>query len=127
MHASFSPGFRLVYNAHQKIATVHTIFQPQILPEQNRALLLKFRSHINVEVCSSLYAVKYLHKYIYKGGDRAEVELAEYAPGEFQPADGQAVDVEAEPEPDPEIVDEIRHAGSEFFHHSNAHFQTVQI
>lgn len=35
----------------------------------NRALLYKYRSHINVEVCSTLYAVKYLHKYIYKGGN----------------------------------------------------------
>eukprot|EP00667_Euglena_gracilis_P018762 EG_transcript_20000 len=93
----------------------------QILAEQNRALLFKFRSHINVEVCSSFYAVKYLHKYIYKGGDRAEVEFAEYEPGEFQPADGQVV--ETEPQPDPQIVDEIRHSGSELFHKSNNIFK----
>jgi hypothetical protein len=27
--------------------------------------------HINVEVCSSITAVKYLYKYVYKGHDRA--------------------------------------------------------
>ena len=30
---------------------------------------------MNVEVCSTIHAVKYIHKYIYKGSDRATVEL----------------------------------------------------
>ncbi|PIA35515.1 hypothetical protein AQUCO_03500110v1 [Aquilegia coerulea] len=30
-----------------------------------------FDSHINVEICASVRAVKYIHKYIYKGHDRA--------------------------------------------------------
>ena len=30
-----------------------------------------YKAHINVEVCGSVKAVKYIHKYIYKGGDRA--------------------------------------------------------
>ena len=55
--------------------------------DTNRVLLWKYRCHINVEVCSTLHAVKYLHKYISKGGDRAEVELAEYAPGELEQLD----------------------------------------
>jgi hypothetical protein len=40
-----------------------------------RVLLRKFNCHINAEVVGSIHAVKYLHKYIHKGGDRAEVEL----------------------------------------------------
>ena len=38
-------------------------------------LLAKFDCHINAEVCNTLHAVKYLHKYIAKGGDHAEVEV----------------------------------------------------
>ena len=33
----------------------------------NAFLILKYNAHINVEVCTSLRAVKYIYKYIYKG------------------------------------------------------------
>ena len=36
----------------------------------NPTLLLMFHGHINVELCSSVSAVKYLYKYIHKGDDR---------------------------------------------------------
>jgi hypothetical protein len=42
----------------------------------NAYLSLKYDSHINVEICCSVTAVKYIHKYIYKGGDRTTLELA---------------------------------------------------
>ena len=49
--------------------------------------------------------VKYLHKYIHKGGDRAQCEWADYAPGEFESADGYPVeDPELE---EPHVEDEI--------------------
>ena len=32
-----------------------------------------FNCHLNVEVCSSIKSIKYLHKYIYKGHDAASV------------------------------------------------------
>ena len=38
-------------------------------------LSLRYNAHINVEVCGSVQAVKYIHKYIYKGGDRATVNV----------------------------------------------------
>ena len=41
----------------------------------NPYLLLKFNAHVNVEVCNTVSAVKYLYKYIYKGYDRAIVKL----------------------------------------------------
>jgi hypothetical protein len=53
----------------------------------NRALLAKYNAHINVEVCGTIYAVKYLHKYIHKGGDRAEVE---YTPNPTESLDAGA-------------------------------------
>ena len=37
-------------------------------------LLEMFECHLNVEICSSIRAVKYLYKYTYKGPDRACLE-----------------------------------------------------
>lgn len=34
-----------------------------------------YNCHINVEICSSVKAVKYLYKYIYKGHDAAQVHI----------------------------------------------------
>jgi hypothetical protein len=35
-----------------------------------------FNCHINMEVCTFVAAVKYLYKYVYKGHDRAQVDIA---------------------------------------------------
>jgi hypothetical protein len=42
----------------------------------NVYLLTKYDVHINVEVCNNIRAVKYLFKYVYKGHDRATVEIS---------------------------------------------------
>ncbi|GBN64593.1 hypothetical protein AVEN_156439-1 [Araneus ventricosus] len=42
----------------------------------NPYLLLKYDAPINVEVCTSLSAVKYIYKYIYKGFDCANMVLS---------------------------------------------------
>lgn len=39
----------------------------------NPFLTKRYNCHINVEICSSIQAVKYLYKYVYKGPDRANV------------------------------------------------------
>ncbi|GBN41537.1 hypothetical protein AVEN_90633-1 [Araneus ventricosus] len=41
----------------------------------NPYLLLKYNAHISVEVCTSLRAVEYIYKYIYKGSDCANMVL----------------------------------------------------
>ena len=41
----------------------------------NPYLLLKYNAHVNVEMCNTVTAVKYLYKYIYKGWDKSVVEL----------------------------------------------------
>ncbi|KAF5461688.1 hypothetical protein F2P56_017766 [Juglans regia] len=41
----------------------------------NPYLLATFDCHINVEICSTIQAVKYLYKYIYKGHDRVAFNL----------------------------------------------------
>ncbi|XP_071926043.1 uncharacterized protein [Coffea arabica] len=38
--------------------------------QYNPYLLAKFDCHLNVEICSTIKAVKYIYKYIYKGHDR---------------------------------------------------------
>ena len=42
-------------------------------------LTKKYGAHINVEVVSSIRLVKYMYKYVYKGHDRANVDLADAA------------------------------------------------
>ncbi len=42
----------------------------------NVYLLTKYNAHINVEVCNNIHVIKYLFKYIYKGHDRATVEIS---------------------------------------------------
>lgn len=41
----------------------------------NPYLTFKYNCHINVEVCSSIKSVKYLYKYLYKGHDRAALQV----------------------------------------------------
>ncbi|CAF0883254.1 unnamed protein product [Brachionus calyciflorus] len=41
----------------------------------NLLLATKYDAHINVEICSTVKAVKYLYKYVYKGHDRIEIDL----------------------------------------------------
>ena len=43
----------------------------------NPYLSQKYDCHINVEICSSIRSIKYLHKYVYKGPDRAILTVRE--------------------------------------------------
>jgi hypothetical protein len=51
-------------------------FSNQHVVPYNAALSRKYGCHINVEVCTSIRAVKYLFKYVYKGHDRANVVIS---------------------------------------------------
>jgi len=51
---------------------------------------LRYKAHINVEVCGSVKAVMYIHKYIYEGGDHATAivesehdEIKRHLPGRY--------------------------------------------
>lgn len=37
--------------------------------------LIRYRAHINVEVCASVQTMKYIHKYIYKRSDQTSLQL----------------------------------------------------
>jgi hypothetical protein len=42
----------------------------------NVYLSTKYDAHINIEVYNNIHAVKYLFKYVYKGHDRATIEIS---------------------------------------------------
>ncbi|XP_063981073.1 uncharacterized protein LOC135164546 [Diachasmimorpha longicaudata] len=53
------------------------VFDNRHVVPHNQQLLLMFNCHINVKVVTSVKAVKYLYKYIYKGHDAAAVVIQE--------------------------------------------------
>lgn len=48
----------------------------QYVVPYNPGLLLKYNCHLNVEICSTVQAIKYVYKYVYKGPDKAFVSVA---------------------------------------------------
>ncbi|XP_074099928.1 uncharacterized protein LOC141528005 [Cotesia typhae] len=52
-----------------------SLFNNQHVVPYNATLLLTFNCHINVEVVSTVSAVKYLYKYVYKGHDKAGITI----------------------------------------------------
>ena len=57
----------------------------------NIGLTTKYNAHINIEICNSILAIKYLYKYVYKDHDRATVTLSQannnHLSGEAEPID----------------------------------------
>lgn len=53
-----------------------TVIDNRWVVPYNKWLSQKYNCHINVEVCASIEAVKYIYKYVYKGPDRAQVEIS---------------------------------------------------
>jgi hypothetical protein len=52
-----------------------SVFNNRWVVPYNRYLSAKYNAHINVEISTSITSVKYLYKYVYKGGDRALAEI----------------------------------------------------
>ncbi|KAG2210809.1 hypothetical protein INT45_013594 [Circinella minor] len=46
----------------------------------NLYLCAKYDAHINVEICTSIHSVKYVYKYVYKGHDRASLQMTQHHP-----------------------------------------------
>jgi hypothetical protein len=70
------------YPIYQHRDTGHTVLVHDVELDNrwvvlhNVYLSTKYDAHINVEVCNNIRAVKYLFKYVYKGHDRATVEIS---------------------------------------------------
>jgi hypothetical protein len=43
----------------------------------NPYLIRRYKAHINVEIYTTVQAIKYIHKYVYKGRDKATLEIAD--------------------------------------------------
>jgi hypothetical protein len=43
----------------------------------NPFLIRRYQAHVNVEICTAVQAIKYIHKHIYKGRDKATLEIVE--------------------------------------------------
>lgn len=54
----------------------------------NLYLLMKYDSHVNVEICSMAQSVKYIYNYVYKEHDRANVELQNSNTNDAIPGNG---------------------------------------
>ncbi|SJL16837.1 uncharacterized protein ARMOST_20366 [Armillaria ostoyae] len=55
-----------------------TIYTNRDIVPYNPYLSARYNCHINVEVCVSVKAIKYIHKYIYKGHDRTTLEVRDH-------------------------------------------------
>jgi len=51
-----------------------TIDHRWVVPH-NPYLSWKYKAHINIKICASVQAIKYIHKYIYKGSDQTTVQV----------------------------------------------------
>ncbi|XP_071935702.1 uncharacterized protein [Coffea arabica] len=60
----------------------HPLDNRWVIP-YNPYLLSKFNCHINVEICSTIQAVKYIYKYIYKGHDKILYQVSNTGPIEI--------------------------------------------
>ncbi|KAL9232898.1 hypothetical protein vseg_007960 [Gypsophila vaccaria] len=63
------PLYRRPNNGESAIIRKHRLDNRWVIP-YNPYLLTTFDCHLNVEVCSTIQAVKYMYKYVYKGHDR---------------------------------------------------------
>jgi hypothetical protein len=85
------------YPIYRRRDTGHTILVHGIeldnrwVVPHNVYLSTKYDAHINVEVCNNICAVKYLFKYVYKGHDRATVEISHQSDNATE---GNVVDID---------------------------------
>lgn len=69
------PSYRRPNNGRRYRISASVSLDNRWVVPHNVVLCTKYNAHINVEICSSIHAVKYLYKYVYKGHDRALISL----------------------------------------------------
>ncbi|KEP45929.1 putative ATP-dependent DNA helicase PIF1 [Rhizoctonia solani 123E] len=79
------PQYRRRNNGQTVQKTINgrqVIFDNRHVVPYNPFLSRKYNCHINVETCSGIGAIKYIFKYVYKGGDRITIEIVQNIDGE---------------------------------------------
>lgn len=69
------PSYRRPNNGRRYRISASVSLDNRWVVPHNVVLCTKYNAHINVEICSSVNAVKYLYKYVYKGHDRALISM----------------------------------------------------
>jgi hypothetical protein len=70
------PDYARPQNGHTVTKNNGTTYDNRHVVPYNPYLSGKYKCHINVEICASIEAIKYIHKYIYKGHDRTTIEIS---------------------------------------------------
>jgi len=68
------PRYRRRNNRRRVKIGPHVYTNQDIVP-YNPYLSLRFNAHINIKIAGSIKAVKYMYKYVFKGGDRATATI----------------------------------------------------
>jgi hypothetical protein len=64
-----------IRNSNGKLKKQTFLVDDRYIVPYNAYLLTKYDAHLNIEVCSTVKAVKYLYKYIFKGSDHSMVSI----------------------------------------------------
>jgi hypothetical protein len=52
------------------------IYDNRWIVPYNPCLIRRYKAHINVEICTIIQAIKYIHKYVYKRRDKTTLKIA---------------------------------------------------
>ena len=74
-HTPINGKFMGIVRRYIDGVTINQVVQNNIVVPYNLWLLRQWKCHINVEICSSIKAIKYVLKYINKGTDQAVYNL----------------------------------------------------
>jgi len=69
------PSYRRLNNGRTYTKKGFALDNRWVVP-YNPYLSKKWNAHINVEICNSILACKYMYKYLYKGADMTSVKLS---------------------------------------------------
>jgi hypothetical protein len=53
------------------------IYDNRWIVPYNLCLIRRYKAHINVEICTTVQAIKYIHKYVYKGRNKITLKIAD--------------------------------------------------